>query len=177
MKLVLCLALGLPSFCVGAYSANWRIDGDLHELVAQADDVVQAYESANAFSTEVGRVLRENYDHGKPSKALDPDVSLRVFFRDGQKIFRLVWSCRIVPAFPANADYHFDRRGLLLSGGKFDALKESVPMKLHASWQVQKMRQAWRRSSIPSNFIRDTWAGSSAEGYWYLEECFLVAPK
>ena len=166
------------AFLTGLSSANAQTlqkDGDHYELMFVSPDPGKAHNSANAFAQQVGDVLKSAY----PSKVLDPTVSLRVlvFTRGGQKFYRLTWSCRIVKASVADADYYFDRRGTLLPGPTLTEAKRKVETEIERSGKVSTMRKAFTSAKIPENFIRDSFSGSSAEGYWYIKEFFLVAPK
>lgn len=147
--------------------------GDLYELTVTVPNQQEAHDSANTFAYEVGNVLKATY----PSKVLDPKVDLHVFMKDGQVVYRLTWSCRMVSASVTDADYYFDRRGTLLLGPTLDQAKRKVNSELKESNKVQVMRRAFKRSKIPAGFIKDSFSGSSAEGYWYIKEFFLVAPK
>ncbi|MDP1760148.1 MAG: hypothetical protein Q8L01_01695, partial [Candidatus Woesebacteria bacterium] len=160
----------------GLSSANAQTlqkDGDHYELTLVSPNPGTAHNSANTFAQQVGDVLKSTY----PSKVLDPTVSLRVFMRGDQKFYRLTWSCRIVKASVADADYYFDRRGTLLSGSTLTDAKRKVETEIERSGKVSIMRKAFTSAKFPENFIRDSFSGSSAEGYWYIKEFFLVVPK
>ncbi len=164
------------AFLTGLSSANAQTlqkDGGHYELTFVSPNPGKAHDSVNAFAEQVGDVLKSTY----PSKVLDPTVSLRVFIRNGQKFYRLTWSCRIVKASVSDADYYFDRRGTLLSGSTLTEAKRKVETEIERSDKVSIMRKSLKSAKIPENFIRDSFSGSSAEGYWYIKEFFLVAPK
>ncbi len=164
------------TFLAGFSSANaqtFQKDGDHYELTFVSPDPGKAHDSANTFAQQVGDALKSAY----PSKVLDPTVSIRVFIRGGQKFYRLTWNCRIVKASVADADYYFDRRGTLLPGSTLTEAKRKVETEIERSGKVSAMRKSFRSAKIPENFIRDSFSGSSAEGYWYIKEFFLVAPK
>ena len=158
---------------VSTYGQTIQKDGDHYELTFVSPNPSEAHNSANAFAKQVGDVLKTSY----PSKVLDPSVSLRVFTKDGQKFYRLTWSCRIVKASVTDADYHFDRRGTLLSGSTLTDVKRKVDTEIEKSGKISTMRKSFQSSKIPENFIRDSFSGSNIEGYWYIKEFFLVAPK
>lgn len=157
----------------GTYAQDLKKDGDYYELSYLSNDPVQVYNSANLFEKKVGDALKSSY----PSKVLDPNISLRVFKKNGQKFYRMVWSCRIVEAHFTDADYYFDRRGTFLSGPTLADAKRKVEAEIEKSDKVSIMRKSYYNAKIPENFIRDSFSGSSTEGYWYVKEFFLVAPK
>ena len=167
------LMLGLAFFAGFSHAETMQKDGDRYELVFASTDAAKAHESANAFAREVGDILKSNY----PSRVLDPNVNLAVFTKNNQKVFRFVWSCRIVKASVNDADYYFDRRGTLLSGATLAQAKRNVETELAASAKVKAMRNGFKNTRIPDSFIRDSFLGSSSEGYWYVKEFFMVAPK
>lgn len=156
-----------------AYAQTLQKDGDRYELTFVSPDPGKAHDSANAFAQQVGDALKASY----PSKVLDPNVNLQVFVRGGQKFYRIVWSCRIVKALLIDADYYFDRRGTLLSGPTPTEAKRKVEAEIERSGKVSIMRRSFRTARIPESFIRDSFSGSAAEGYWYIKEFFLTAPK
>ncbi|MEK7148058.1 MAG: hypothetical protein AAB758_02060 [Patescibacteria group bacterium] len=164
------------AFLTGLSSANAQTlqkDGDHYELTFISPDPGKAHDSANTFAQQVGNVLKSTY----PSRVLAPNVSLRVFMRGEQKFYRIVWSCRIVKASLADANYYFDRRGTLLSGPTLAEAKRKVETEIERSGKVSIMRKGFRSARIPESFIRDSFSGASTEGYWYIKEFFLVAPK
>lgn len=156
-----------------AYAQTLQKDGDRYELAFVSSDPGKAHDSANAFAQQVGDLLKSSY----PSKVLDPNLSLQVFMRDGQKFYRIVWSCRVVRASLVDADYYFDRRGTLLSGSTPLEAKRKVETEIERSGKVSIMRRSFRSARIPESFIRDSFSGSITEGYWYIKEFFLTAPK
>lgn len=167
--LVLAFLLGLSS----AEAQTLQKDGDHYELTFVSPDPGKAHDSANSFAQQVGDALKSSY----PSRVLDPSVNLRVFVRGGQRFYRIVWSCRIVKASIADADYYFDRRGTLLAETTLTEAKRKVEAEIERSGKVSIMRRGFRNAKIPESFVRDSFSGSSTEGYWYLKEFFLTAPK
>jgi hypothetical protein len=155
------------------YAQNLVKDGDHYEFVFISADAGKAHTSADVFATQVGTTLKIEY----PSRILNPAVDLAVFIRNNAKIFRFTWSCRIVKTSPENADYYFDRRGTLLFGKTLTEVKRNVEIDVERSGKIWAMRKNFRGAKIPESFIRDSFAGSSLEGYWYVKEFFLVAPK
>lgn len=147
--------------------------GDLLELTFTSPNGAEAHKSANRFASLVGDELKARY----PSRVLDPDVELRVFHENGEMLFRMVWSCRIVPAPEDVADYYFDRRGTLLSGPTILQARQNVQEQIGTSDKIAELRRAFPDGRIPLSFIRDTFSGSTEETYWYMTEYFLVAPR
>jgi hypothetical protein len=156
-----------------AYAQALQKDGDHYELTFVSPYPDKAHDSAVVFADLVGQTLKSSY----PSKLLDPSVTLRVFTRVGQKFYRLTYVCRIVKSSEQDADYIFFRQGTLLSGKTLVEAKRQVEAELKKSGKVEAMRKAFVGASIPENFIRDSFSGSTSEGFWYVKEFFLVAPK
>jgi len=129
--------------------------------------------SANTFQDLVGKRLKALY----PSKVLDPRIDLVVYKDNDQFIWRFTWTCRIVKATPQDADWYFDRRGTLLLGPTPDVARNRVDAEISASQKVTEMRQHYHLPNVPQSFIRDSFSGSNAEGWWYVKEYFLVAPR
>jgi hypothetical protein len=148
-------------------------DGDLYTLTFVSSNPSLAHLSANIFAREVGNVLKTSY----PSRVIDPSVNLHVFARTGKKFYQLTWMCRILRADTASADYYFDRRGSLLYGRTLVETEEKVEKELAQSKKVQVLHSSFPRGRIPEDFIRDSFSGSRQDGYWYIKEFFLVAPK
>jgi hypothetical protein len=170
--LMLCAVLQIGSFPASAQTLQRT--GDRYELSYVSLDPGWAHDSAEAFTHEIGNVLKNNY----PSKVLDPDVHLRVYKKNNRKLFRFVWSCRIVTATEQDADYYFDRRGTLLWGASASKARRKVNDEIRSSGKIQAMRENFGKgASIPGDFVRDSSSGSHSEGYWYVKEFFLVAPK
>ncbi len=157
---------------------KFRCKGGKCEFMFTSPNSKEAHDySANKFEKEVGDALKDAY----PSKILDPNVILQILRINGQKLYRLYWSCRIVKAKPSEADYYFDRRGTMLPGPTLPAAKAVVEAELKSSDKVEAMRKAWeakgKKGKIYDTFIKDSSAGSDSTGYWYIKEFFLVAPK
>ncbi len=169
--LLLSLLVGLGSSRAEAQTLTK--EGDRYELAFVSADPGKAHDSANAFADEVGKTLKSLY----PSKVVDPSVELRVFLRDGKNMYRIIWSCRIVKASVSDADYYFDRRGTLLPGSTLSEAKRNVEAEIERSQKVSSMRKNFPQGKIPEPFIQETFSGTAKEGYWYLKEFFLVAPK
>ena len=87
----------------------------------------------------------------------------------------MTWSCQIVKASAAEAQYHFDHRGTFLSGGTIAEAKRKVENEIARSGKVQQAHQG--KFNVPDGFIREASAGSAREGYWYIREYFMVAPR
>ena len=147
--------------------------GDRCTFTVESPDPKLAHDGANDFSRLVGDRLKAQY----PSQVLDPRVDLAVYILNGKKIFHLMWSVRIVRTIVPNADWQFDRRGTLLWGRTLQVARDNVEMEFKKSGKVSTMRQGFKSSNIPPSFVRDSYSGSSLEGYWYIKEYFLVAPK
>ena len=157
----------------GAVPELVNVGGDLYELVYESSNGGDAHFSANVFSDKVGDVLKARY----PSKILDPDVQLRVYSIDGAVRFRMRWNCRIVKSSEAGAVLHFDRRGSMLSGAGIDEARAAVIADIENNRKPQEMSARYKDPSIPPSFVRDSRSGSTAEGYWYIREIFLVASR
>ena len=157
----------------GTEAQTLQRDGDHFELVFTSKDAGKAHASANVFARDIGDILKVSY----PSKVLDPSIRLTVFTRNNQKLFRLVWSCRVVRTSANDADYYFDRRGTLLWGVTPAEAKRKVGTEIETSRKVWAMHQNFRGAKIPKSFIQDSISGSRSEGYWYLKEFFMVAPR
>ncbi len=147
--------------------------GDRCTLTFESTDPTKAHDSANDFTRLVGDRLKAQY----PSQILDPRVDLSVHKQNGQTVFRFVWSARIVKALVPNADWNFDRRGTLMAAKSLQDAIVAVEQEIVDSKKVQEMRRRYSMSNIPESFVRDSYSGSNQEGWWYVKEYFLVAPK
>jgi hypothetical protein len=144
------------------------------EFVFTSADPEEAHNSANRFANEVGNQIKREY----PSIVAEPTLALEVFTSNGQKMYRMTWGCRILKSTPINADYYFDRRGTLLWGRTLDEAKSNVEAEIKKSGKVELMRKKFgSKAKIYSTFIKEAYSGSEAEGYWYIKEFFLTAPK
>ena len=126
----------------------------------------------NAFAKQVGDRLKALY----PSRVLDPRVDLKVYKRDGQQMFRIVWSCRIVPATEKDADWLFDRRGALKPGSTIELAHAAVDKDIKDTGKADELRRM-PSGRAPASFVRESRSGSMAEGYWLIREYFGTAPK
>ena len=70
------------------------------EYIFTSSNPKEAHDSANQFQDEVGKALRAAY----PSRILEPNVILQILKRGGQKLYRLIWSCKIVSSSEAEAN-------------------------------------------------------------------------
>lgn len=149
-----------------------NIEGNC-EFVFTSANPDEAHNSANVFSREVGNALKATY----PSKILLPNVKLEVININGQRSYRFTWTCKIVKSSETEANYYFDRRGTMLSGKTLSEAKTKVEAELEKSGKVQTMRKGFKNANMPASFIKDSFSGSDREGYWYVKEFFMVAPK
>lgn len=147
--------------------------GDLFEMSFSSSNPTEAHNSANRFASLIGDELKQRF----PSKILDPDVELRIYMQNGQKLYRLTWYCRIVPASIGDADYYFDRRGSMLAGATINEARQKVQDEIMTSKKVLSMRKSFPKGEIPFSFVRESFSGSSTEQYWLIREYFLTAPK
>ena len=106
---------------------------------------------------------------------------LQILKRGGQKLYRLIWSCKIVSSSEAEANYHFDRRGTIQSGRTITEARSKVEAELVNSNKADEMRAAWQakggKGIIYPSFIKESCAGSDTEGHWCIKELFMVISK
>ena len=161
----------VPSF-VRAEPQACKEDGKCG-LTFVSPDPARAHLSANMFQEAVQVQLRKKY----PSRVVEPRIFLRVFELKGKPAFSLTWKCQIIPATPETAEYYFNRRGTMLRGRTRDEAERNVNVEVEHSGKVAEMRGLYKRSNIPATFVQDSLTGSDTDGWWYIKEYFLVAPK
>ncbi|MBP5993553.1 MAG: hypothetical protein KA731_01455 [Candidatus Moranbacteria bacterium] len=172
MQKLVAFFVAFVATCAPAFGGELRVDGDLHELTFASANAAEAHLSANAFARAVGNALKSQY----PSQVLDPKVSLQTFRRDGRTMYQLTWSCRIVKANAARADYRFDRRGAMMSGATALQASQKAAAEIQVSKKVEELRRL-PRGKIPQSFIGTSCSGSETEAkYWCITEYFAVAP-
>jgi hypothetical protein len=152
-------------------------DGDLYTLTRVSTDAAQGHLSGNDFEAEIGKTLKAQY----PSRILEPRVELRTFHKGAQIYFGYRWVCRIVATTPDKADFYFTRRGTVMSGKTVEEAKAAVEREIQSSQKVQKVIDSFNKQygnhNMPLSFVRSSWAGSSEEGFWYIQEFFITARK
>ena len=139
------------------------------EFVFTSSNPKEAHLSANKFADGVGNALKAAY----PSKIADVSVTLKVLRKGGQKLYRLVWKCKIVKSSVADAHYRFDHRGTMWPGRTLALAKYGAEDEIKRSGKKDEANSG----NFKAPFIRDSFAGSNTEGYWYIKEFFMVAPK
>lgn len=152
---------------------NLRSEGDLWTLTYESTDPSQAHLSANDFARQIGNLLKQNF----PSKVVSPKATLYWYHKNGTDWYRITWSCRIIPASEKDADYYFDRRGLLVKVPSPPSSEElhNLLVRFGKYAELAKLKNSLG-GQIPPTFVSESLSGSKNEGYWDLWEAFSVAP-
>ncbi len=133
----------------------------------------EAHKSGNRFSKRVGDILKEQH----PCRVENPSVRIEV----SEQKFKFVWNCNFVKCEEKDADFYFDRRGLLWSGDTPEIAHNNVEAKLKETGQVQEMIDAFRAKygnhRMPDSFVSESISGPVNGRYWCVREFFCTAKK
>lgn len=132
----------------------------------------EAHLSANTFV----KMVHDSLIHYFPSRV--NDISVLISNRKG--VFTFSWNCYLYSCKNNEADYHFDRRGTLLSGKTLDEARKNVESELAKSRKIINMINGFKNKygsyAMPKKFDIETFTKEGPR-YWYLREFFCVASK
>ncbi|MEI7741262.1 MAG: hypothetical protein WCJ29_02040 [bacterium] len=174
------VAMVLMMCAVAAQEGNVALepwsDGDIIVLSAESGDPQKVHGSANDFARLVGERLKSEF----PRKVVNPNVELRIWKRDGKYVYLLLWSARLIPVRPEQADCYFDRRGTMVSGISLEAADKALKAIEEKEKKLETARADFQtkfgNSSSPTSFTRISYVGSGMEKMaWVIQESFLTA--